>query len=236
MAEFLLRNIYLYQRHKSEFDQTTDIFQETLKELFDSWEAVKRHREVIIFTAGLMRDPRPLIHYVYEKLIEENLQWMRTGDHNPSMDEGLFKSLYKESTVPLPHHPLHNKHINYYNHVIDNDKKRSTDTTPVHIRSKLFVFEDMAENVNIDHKDQDTEPTECAMRITWPHPSVTVRTLSICHRISKHQVVSDLYMCHGCYSWSRVLQAICPPADGWRPASRGGLGATRTSVTFILFF
>ena len=33
-----------------------------------------------------------------------------------------------------------------------------------------------------------------------------------------------------------MLQAISPPADGWRPASRGGLGAARTSVTFILFF
>ena len=44
-----------------------------------------------------------------------------------------------------------------------------------------------------------------------------------------------LYICHGCYSWSRVLQAISPPADGWRPAGRGGLGATHTGVTFIPF-
>ena len=170
------------------------MFQETLKELFHSWEAMKRHREVIIFTAGLMTDPRPLVDFVYEYQIEENLQWMRTGDHNPSIDEGLFKSLCTESTVLLPYHPLHNKHINYYNHVTDNDKKRSKDTTPLHIPSKLFVFEDMAENVNIDYREQDTELTECAMRITWPHPSVTVRTLSICHRLSNHQVVSDLYM------------------------------------------
>ena len=53
------------------------------------------------------------------------------------------------------------------------------------------------------------------------------------NRVNKNYT---LYICHGCYSWSRVLQAICPPADGWRPANRGGLGATRTSVTFILFF
>ena len=30
-------------------------------------------------------------------------------------------------------------------------------------------------------------------------------------------------------------QANSLPADGWRPAGRGGLGATRTGVTFIPF-
>ena len=30
-------------------------------------------------------------------------------------------------------------------------------------------------------------------------------------------------------------QASSPPANGWRPASRGRLGATRAGVTFIPF-
>ena len=30
-------------------------------------------------------------------------------------------------------------------------------------------------------------------------------------------------------------QANSPPANGWRPASRGGPGATRVGVTFIPF-
>ena len=97
------------------------LFQETLKELFPSWEAVERCKEVIIFTAGLMKDPRPLVQHVYEMQIE----------HGPlSIDADLFKSLHDESTVRLPHDPFHNKYINYYHHgyrkVIPVTQHRST--------------------------------------------------------------------------------------------------------------
>ena len=47
------------------------IDQEMLKELFPSWEAVQRHKEVVIFVAGLMKDPEPLVHHVYEMQIED---------------------------------------------------------------------------------------------------------------------------------------------------------------------
>ena len=92
------------------------MFQETLKELFPSWEAVRtRYREVVLFVAGLMKDSRPLVQFVYEMQVEDYLNEMRSGGR-PSIDADLFKSLHAESSARLVDHPLHNKYINYYDH------------------------------------------------------------------------------------------------------------------------
>ena len=52
-------------------------FQKTLKEFFLSWYAIRRYEEVVIFTCGLMIDPRPLIEHAYEMWIEKWLNMMR---------------------------------------------------------------------------------------------------------------------------------------------------------------
>ena len=72
----------------------TDVFQETLKELFPSREVLRfRYRQVVIFVAGLMKDSRPLVQHVYEMQVEDYLDEMRTGD-NPYIDVDLFKWLH----------------------------------------------------------------------------------------------------------------------------------------------
>ena len=78
---------------------TYDLFQETLKELFPSWEAVQRYREVVIFVVGLMKDSRPLVQHVYEMQVEDCLNKLRTkvGVIPPSIDTDLFRSLHAES-------------------------------------------------------------------------------------------------------------------------------------------
>ena len=69
------------------------VFQETLKELFPSMKAVRtRYREVVIFVAGLMKDSRPLVQYIYEMQVEDHLNKMRTS-YGPSIDADLFKWL-----------------------------------------------------------------------------------------------------------------------------------------------
>ena len=115
------------------------MFQETLKELYPSWEAVKdRHREVILFTSGLMKDPKPLINYLYEMQIEDYLNRMRTGDDAPSIDADLFRLFYTEATVKWSDHPLHNEFVNYYDDEEDDRMKRPRDTTPIYFPSRVY--------------------------------------------------------------------------------------------------
>ena len=108
--------------------------------MFPSWEAVQRYSEVISFTTGLMKDPRPLVDHVYQMQIENNLDAMRRPSGNLSIDVDLLKSLYTEATVQLPGHPLHNEHINYYHHRED-DMAMQSDTNPqVHTKQTLSVL------------------------------------------------------------------------------------------------
>ena len=102
--------------------------------MLPSWKAVQRYREVVLFVAGLMKDSRPLVQYVYEMQVEDYLNEMRTGHYAPSIDDDLFKWLQAECSVRLVDHPLHNKYINYYDH------RKDSDTTPVYYPSQVYHF------------------------------------------------------------------------------------------------
>ena len=170
------------------------MFQETLKELFPSLKAVQRYREVVLFVAGLMKDSRPLVQYVYEMQVEYYLNEMRT-DSNPSIDKNLFWSLQAESRVRLVHHPLHNKYINYYDHSEDEDKKRPYDITAINHPCKIYHFGWMKEDVVLgEYKEQRAEIPECAMYIHRPNEMVVKSLLSTCGTISEHQTGTDLWM------------------------------------------
>ena len=81
-----------------------------------------------------MKDPRPLVEYIYEIWVEYYLNNMRT-DVPPLIDAELFTSIYTESTVQLPDHPLHNKYLNHYDHREDD---RPRDITPIFHPSRLY--------------------------------------------------------------------------------------------------
>ena len=167
------------------------LFQEMLKELFPTWQAVRwRYREVIIFTAGQMKDPRPLVQHVYEMQVEDYLSEMRTSGIYPSIAAGLFKSLHTEYIVRLPHDPFHNKYINYYkHHPTDGDP---SDTRPVYWPSRVYHFEYISHKVELDRHTEEEEILPCAMYIWEPDEAMTDSLLSICSEISKHQAVTDL--------------------------------------------
>ena len=157
--------------------------------MFPSWEAVKRYREVILFTTGLMKDSRPIVQYVYEMQVEDYLNEMRKGAEFPSIDDDLFKSLHSESTVPLFDHPLHNKYINYYGHRYD------PDTTPVYFPSRLYHFEEMRHGVVLEnHPTDSTEIVPCTVDIRYHDEAVRDTLLSSCSEIFMHQVVANLSM------------------------------------------
>ena len=164
-----------------------------LKEFFPSWEAVKRHREVILFTTGLMKDPRPIVQYVYEMQVEDYLNEMRTGDEIPSIDDNLFKSLHAEYTVRLVDDPCHNKYINYYDHYDHDDD--DPDTTPVYFPSRLYHFNEMRHEVVLEnHLTDSTEIVPCTMYIGDPDEAVGGALLSTCSEVFAHQAVADLSM------------------------------------------
>ena len=153
--------------------------------MFPSWEAVsKRYREVIIFVAGLMKDSRPLVQYIYEMQVEDYLNEMRTGDY-PGIDADLFKWLQAESSVRLFDDPWHNKYINYY---------MGRDTT-IYFPSRLYHFRFMRHGVVLEkHVTQGEEIPPCAMIIYEPDEAVSDSLLLICSEISTHQPVTNLRM------------------------------------------
>ena len=153
---------------------TYDLFQETLKELFPSFEAVKRYREVVLFVAGLMKDSRPLVQHMYEMQVE----------YGPDIDPDLFRSLQREATVRLVDDPLHNKYINYN----DEDERKK-----VYFPSQVYDFKEMNHEVVLEnHQGEEIPP--CAMNIRRPDEAVSDSLLSICSQIWKHQPVSCLWM------------------------------------------
>ena len=165
------------------------------------------------FVCGLMADPRPVVDHIYTALVEHLLGEMRTSDYMPGIDTSLLESLYQESAVPLPGSVLHNQHINYYNHDVDDRRKRPRDTTPVFTPSRLYLFEEMKGDVTLGHRTPEpgvtgcrdpgqSEPNsfnnqECAIWINKPDESLTAlteRLLSLCRTISASQPVTDFYL------------------------------------------
>ena len=169
------------------------MFQETLKELFPSWKAVGRHREVILFAVGLMKHPGPLVQHMYEIQIGDYLNTMRACD-GPEIDADLFNLLHAESRVRLVHDPLNNKYINHYDHGSwGGDNK----TTTIYCPSRIYHFKWMQKDVVLDeHKEQNAQIHESAMYIYEPREMVTKSLLSTCRMISEHQAVTDLQMKH----------------------------------------
>ena len=145
---------------------------------------------MIIFCAGLMKDPKPLVQFIYEMQIEEYLRQMRTSEY-PSIDADLFKSLHAESAVKWSDHPLHNQFVNHHDHKEDVLNKRPLDTTSVFYPSRLYHFRFMEEAVVVDAHHSEID---CAMWISYPAESVRNNILTTCSTISLHQPVRDLHM------------------------------------------
>ena len=174
--------------------------QESLKELFPSWEHIKIQEEVIVFTCGLMEDPTHLVDHVYENFIEMLCNVISTGDLQ-SNDEtrsrllaqgkdidstNLFHILYTESRVPLFGHADYNQFVC----INENHEGEAEIDTP----SKMYVFSEMSEdNVPVPkfaEQDGREEAPECVMWIQEPDAAAVKNLLSTCCQISKRQPVT----------------------------------------------
>ena len=156
-------------------------FQETLDSFFPNMEAIMQHRQVVLLICGLIRDPTPIIHHVYEC-------WVKDGQK--SAGKTLIGLMYNETGLPVPKDLLHNRWINYYDH----EKGLTADTSPVYVPSRFYLFNKMNVNISCNIEPGITDVPECTLSITKPAKTVTKNLLSICHKICQHQAVRNLYM------------------------------------------
>ena len=165
--------------------------------MLPSLSDIQNHREVVWFPVGLMSDPTPLVDHVYQMLIDDGLKEMKAEYHSSSLyDTDLLKSLYTESQVQLPGHPLHNRHINYYNHNEDDYRRRPRDTTAIYFPSKVYEFIDIENDIVLGtkHREQETEIPECTLIINDPDKDVVQCLLSNCQVIMRNQAINYLSM------------------------------------------
>ena len=153
-----------------------------------------------------MSDPHPLIEHVGEMLLEREIFTSRVEEdlkkkvHLKRRGKdilllNLMRSLYAEAEVVLQDQPHHNKMFNFYSHKQDDLCKRQRDTTPIHIASKLYLFEFLKEhlpnsNILLPVRDDET----CHIIIRDINVLIAENVLSLCHSISKHQPITDLWI------------------------------------------
>ena len=87
----------------------------------------------MLFTCGLMINCSSLADWVYEKVID-NVLTNKLVETTLDNEKDIFEAVYRESNTSLPHLPLHNKHIHWF---------QNKDTTPISISSKLYIFENV---------------------------------------------------------------------------------------------
>ena len=166
-----------------------------LHSYFPSWECISTQREVVFFVCGLMSEPTYLVDHVYQMWNKiSNLRIRKY--YKPRIDEEMFKSLYAESTMPLPGRWNHNQYFNYYNHEDDDRKERPRDTFPVFLPSNIYIFERIKTDIVNDPKEKKKEAgkkmSECFLIVQ--KPKVTATLWSTCQEIGQQQAITNMWM------------------------------------------
>ena len=181
--------------------------QETLKELFPSWANVSRHKEVLAFTCGLMKNPMPLVNHIYNTFIEgiSFIFSLSISDYKRHREAekrlqaqgknatalSIFSLLYSESAVPLQGIPCHNQYINLYWN--DHEEVR-----PIFIPSRLYAFVGGI-NETIPHVERENikisgETPQCSIWVSDHTEDTAKNILSTCCAISAHQSITELLL------------------------------------------
>ena len=163
---------------------------------FPSWDYITRHREVVLFTCGLMTNATALVEFVYEMWIERMRDELRLAYYPSfSMDKYLFQSMYAESPIPLPGAPHHNKFVNIFD---------PSDWPVIRGISKLYRFYSVERDILVDCEPEagvsstsgDKRP-ECSIFINMPKREEAAKSLfCACQQISQKQPIRDLCVYH----------------------------------------
>ena len=146
-----------------------------------------------------MVDPNLLVDYVYQSAIQHHWSEVRKGlEMDMHNDIDLFRSIYSETSSAFPN-PLHNQHINlYYQAKFTTEWVKSQNKIPVRIPSKIYFFDDkIPPNGFITPGEMTDDLWDCAIYVNLVYNSDAVTScnlMSLCHKISQHQYVSDLHL------------------------------------------
>ena len=199
---------YIIRLHKCFFNSETNnyylrlqhlflkSFQGSLRKMFPSRKDILRHKDVIVFVCGLMTDPTPFVDYVY--------QTCQGRDHTDALDSlftsqelELFSALFVESKVQLNGNYVHNKHVNYFDHKLDERKGQPLDTQ-MYSRSKEYIFLDLKATVDVLKEKKRDDPNESSIHIDNsgrnPDPKITKNLLATCKEISRFQPIVSLFL------------------------------------------
>ena len=180
--------------------------QKELKEIFPSWYHIKTYEEVLVFTCGLMTNPRPLIDHVSEMMLEREL---RNARSQPDMKEivqlramrksplllKIMTSLYSEAGSAIQGEPHHNKFFNFYIHKQDDLCKRPKDVRLIEIPSQMYAFEFLMKPLQGCTISSPVEDLEyCMLHIHSINTQVSNSVLSACQQISDVQPITDLWI------------------------------------------
>ena len=185
--------------------KTISFLQGTLKKLFPDWYTIMRYEEVIVFTVGLMKDPSPLIDYVYNMFNEFNLRYVKDANiplheeteknlnllGKTTINFDFFQCLYSESKVVLPGFPLQNKYCNWF----QNDNKEILSRNELFFPSQHFSFRDLKEPVFFSKKKwTEGNGKPCSMLIQNPNADIADDLIEVCCKISQWQPVTHLWL------------------------------------------
>ena len=169
-------------------------------ELFPSFNEIQRHANTIVFTCGQMGDPTHLVRHVYESCIQRCLNILRTIQFEESIlgylgyiltkieHTRLFQLLYAESRVALPGEPFHNPFVNIYT---------PPDICPLYLPSRFYAFLHTKKYFTVNDctkSETNMENQECSIVVRFPDQHITKWLLSICHRITRRQQITDLLL------------------------------------------
>ena len=142
-----------------------------------------------------MVDANPLVDYMYETAIEHYLQSLREGlAMGVQNDITLLKSMYSELSS-ISGSPLINQHVNVYYTSVRDEWINCQNNAPLRIPSKVYYFHNaISPNGSVWTGDVTDDLCDCVILCyPWPCGGVTSsKLLSLCHKISQHQQVSDI--------------------------------------------
>ena len=168
-----------------------------------------RNEEVVVFTCGLMSDPSPLIHFVYNQFNDFNMDYIRYVDFSlhqetkerlniigkKTINSDFFQFLYAESKISLAGSPLQNPYCNYFQ--CNKDDVMSEDKLFLYLPSQHFEFRNLKQDLlftNIKSSSGNAEKQSCSIFCQNPDPKVADNLILICCMISRQQSVRNLWL------------------------------------------
>ena len=160
---------------------------------------MKKHKEVVAFTCGLLSEPSRLVEAAYTMYISENIHQlfiMEDLSYKPhctyfKVESILFASLYRESNIPLPGHHFHNQFINYPKQRRFRNFSEEKPNHPIYHPSRAYILSGIVNEVDLGLVNKHYDITDSIIFICDSNVQELFRT---CCKISEIQPITYLVL------------------------------------------